>query len=174
LLNVRAWPMQRVKSSLFDRGVKDHDALIDPTRMHSTPRRLGVNVRWNAAHRRLLSHVVMLALLSYHTRDTVAARTLAARSTRTARASPQQLASFRCAFVSFAHAHTKWVLTKTLWVRIPCHVLTFPPSLACRVARGLQVFRVEGFHYGGLLSLITSLVYCVCGGAELRGEPRKG
>jgi hypothetical protein len=74
----------------------------------------------------------------------------------------------------FAHSHTKWVLTKTLWVRIRCHVLTFPPSLARRVACGLQVFRVEGFHYGGLLSLITSLVYCVCGGAELRGEPRKG
>jgi hypothetical protein len=88
---------------LFVRSrVKDHDALIDPTRMHSTPRRLGVNVRWNATHRRFLSHVAMSNLLSCHTRDTVAARTLAARTgTRIARASAQHLASFfRCAFVS--------------------------------------------------------------------------
>jgi hypothetical protein len=103
LLHVRVWSMQRVGSSLFVREIacERPDALIDPTRMHSIPRRLGVNVRWNAAHRRLISCVAMLNLLSCHTRDTVAARTLAARTgTRIARASAQQLVSFRCAFVS--------------------------------------------------------------------------
>lgn len=37
-----------------------------------------------------------------------------------------------------------------------------------------KVFRVPDFHFGGFLSLITSLVYCVCSGIEQKGAVRKG